>query len=32
MGCTGTIFSLSKDIYPKNWFKKKEQLEYYRKK
>jgi hypothetical protein len=29
---SGLYFSLSKDIYPKNWFKKKEQLEYYRKK
>ncbi len=29
---SGLYFSLSADLYPKNWFKKKEQLEYYRKK
>ena len=28
---SGLYFSLSTDIYPKNWFKKKDQLEYYRK-
>ena len=29
---SGLYFTLSTDLYPKNWFKKKEQLDYYKKK